>query len=96
MGPLVSLDVNEPESSLAAKKYCLPARGPSEYNTLLTGLILETTGSANGQFRRIGAFNTTTMHEQLHHMILARHENECHLPSESYDTETRMHTICIV
>lgn len=96
LGPSVHLDVNESELSLAATKYCLPVRGPSEYNTLLTGLILETTGSANGQFRRIGAFHTTAEDEQLHHMILARHGNECDLPGERYDAETRMHTICIV
>lgn len=96
LGPSVHLDVNEPESSLVATKYCLPVQERSEYNTMLKGMILETTGSVSGEFRRIGFFQVTAEDKQLHHMILARHENECHLPCESYDTETRMHTICIV
>lgn len=94
MGPLVQLDVDESESSLAGMKYCMPFRAPSEYNTFVTGLILERAGSKEGEFRRIGMFQAT--YEELHPMILARHENESHLPCESYDTTTRMHTICIV
>jgi hypothetical protein len=96
LGPFVFLDVNEPASSLSATKYSLPVRAPSKHNTMLMGLVLETTGSASGQFRRIRTFDITARDEQLHHMILARHENEYHLPSERYDAETRMHTICIV
>lgn len=94
MGPIVHLDVDEPESSLAATKYCVPVRIPSEYNTLIIGLILETTGCTSGQFRRIGIFQA--IDEELYLMILARHENESNLPCESYDAEVRMHTICIV
>lgn len=92
LGPLVQLDVDEPE--LPGMKYCLPVREPSQYNTFVTGLILELTGNATGQFRRVGLFQAT--YEELHPLILARNENESGLPCESFDAETRMHTICIV
>lgn len=92
LGPLVQLDVDEPE--LSGMKYCLPVREPSQYHTFVAGLILELTGNATGQFRRIGLFQAT--YEELHPLILARNENESGLPCESFDAETRMHTICIV
>ena len=92
MGPLVHLDVDEPD--LTGMKYCLPVRGPSEYNTFVSGLILETTGNATGQFRRIGIFQAT--YEELHPLILARHENESKLPCEEYDASTQTHILCII
>ena len=92
MGPLVSLDVDERD--LSGVRYCLPVREPSEHNNFVVGLILELTGDATGQFRRIGLFRAT--YEELHPLILARNENEIQLPCENFDEEARMHTICIV
>jgi hypothetical protein len=92
MGPLVHLDVDEQD--LTGMKYCIPVRAPFKYNTFVIGLILETTGYATGQFRRIGIFQA--IDEELYPMILARHENDSKLPCESFDTSTQTHTICIV
>lgn len=91
-GPLVHLDVDE--TDLSEMKYCLPVREPSEYNTSVAGLILELTGKATGQFRRIGIFQATD--EELFPLILARNKSESTMPCESFDAMTQKHTICIV
>lgn len=91
-GPRVALDVNQPE--LTGTKYCMLILAPPELPPSIGGLILETTGDATGQFRRIGVFYTSR--QDLYLLILARHENESKLPCENFDAETQTHTICIV
>lgn len=72
--------------------YCVPIQG---YRTgdLLTGLVLQATGRAAGEFRRIGLFEAPGEDRVL---LMGHQDDEDGYPSEIYDAVQKRHTISIV
>lgn len=86
MGPLVSLDVDQPyfdnEENLPKILYCMPARGPAGgYSTHLNCLILEHKG--NGDFGRLGILTATKPREI--DLIVSIDSDGADLPCIKYD-----------
>lgn len=96
-GPLVFLDVNQPDFNGLNERealFCMPARAPIGRWTLLVCLIFEKVGGQNGTFRRIGI--SMTKNKELVNMLLSTYENEASLLCEQYDEDSRRHTIRVI
>jgi Heterokaryon incompatibility protein (HET) len=97
LGPLVFLDVNQPDFNELNERdalFCMPARAPMEQWTLLVCLIFEKVEGQNGTFRRLGI--SMTGNKELVNMLLTTHENEASLPCEQYGEDSRRHTIRVI
>ena len=74
--------------------YCMLVTGQSITCTCVRGLILEPTGNAEGEYRRLGVFMTD--HGQSMNMLGVPHRSENKIPCKEYNPDTHQHTIVIV
>ena len=74
--------------------YCMLVTGQSIACTSVRGLILEPTGQAEGEYRRLGVFMTN--HGQSMNVLGVPHRSENKIPCKEYNPDTHQHTIVIV
>lgn len=74
--------------------YCVVVTGQAWSCTTVRGLILEPTGQAEGEYRRLGVFMTS--HGASMNVLSVPHRSEKEIPCKEYDPETHKHTIVIV
>lgn len=74
--------------------YCMVVTGQSISCTVVRGLILEPTGQAEGEYRRLGVFMTS--HGASMNVLGVPHRSEEVIPCKQYDPEEHQHTIVIV
>lgn len=74
--------------------YCMLVTGQSISCTSVRGLILEPTGQAEGEYRRLGVFMTNHWHSM--NVLCVPHQSEKDVPCKEYNPDTHQHTIVIV
>ena len=78
----------------AKEVYCMLVTGQSLTCNSVRGLILEPTGQAEGEYRRLGVFMTNHWHSM--NVLSVPHRSENEVPCKEYDADTHEHTIVIV